>query len=106
MKTIEIGGKARPVLYDLNALADFNTATNTSLASIFEMMGNPLSMNMDQLRQLAYAGLKEGAEESNIPVDFTLRDVGKWLTTDFELWKEFMTALAEGMPKADASKKK
>jgi len=106
MKNIEIGGKVRPVLYDINALAEFNALTNTSLAWIFEMMGNPLSMDMNELRALAYSGLKYGAEESNQVVDFELKDVGKWLTSDFDKWQEFMAALAEGMPKADASKKK
>jgi hypothetical protein len=106
MKTIEIGGKQRPVLYDINALAEFNEATKTSLDWIFKMLANPLTMDMNQFRWMAYVGLKNGCEETNTPVDFNLKDVGKWLTADFKKWEEFMAALAEGFPGADESKKK
>jgi len=106
MKKIEIGGASRPVLYNINALASFNQGTGTTLDWIFKMMSNPLNMDMNHLRWLAYVGLKEGAEEEGVAVDFDLRSVGKWLTNDFVKWQEFMLALGEGLPKADPSKKK
>jgi hypothetical protein len=109
MKKIEIGGQERPVLYGINALSDFNEGTGTSLDWIFRMMGNPLSMNMNQLRWLIYVGLKQGAEESNITIDFDVKTVGKWLDKDFNKFTEFMEALKDGLPgasKNDDPKKK
>lgn len=106
MKYIEIGGKKRPVLYGINALAEFNEGTGTTLKWIFSMMAEPLSMSMNELRWLAYAGLKMGAQESNIPVDFDLNDVGKWLDVDFNTFSEFMVAVSDGLPKSSEPKKK
>jgi hypothetical protein len=106
MKTIEIGGKLRPVLYGINALAEFNEGTGTDLSWIFKTIAKPLGMNMNQVRWLIYVGLKQGAQESNLPVDFTVDDVGKWLDKDFHKFPEFMEAVRDGMPSADNTKKK
>ncbi len=105
IRTINIGGKDRPVYYGINALADFNEATNTTLIWIFKMVENPVTMNFNQLRYLVYVGLTEGAKESNIPVDFTVEEVGRWLNADFGKFKEFMAACIETIPKGDDTKK-
>jgi len=109
MKKIEFGGASRPVLYGINALSDFNEGTGTTLDWVFKMMSNPLSMSFDQLRWLIFAGLKQGAEESNLAVDFDVKTVGKWLDDDFNRLPEFMEALKDGLPGAtrnDDTKKK
>jgi hypothetical protein len=106
IKTITIGGKARPVMYGVNALAEFNEATNTTLVWIFRMAEDPLSLNFNQIRHLVYAGLSQGARESDTPIDFTVDDVGRWLNAEFDKFPVFMKHCTESLPKGDNTKKK
>jgi hypothetical protein len=106
IKMINIGGKDRPVMYGINALAEFNEATNTTLIWIFQMAENPLSLNFNQLRYLVYVGLCQGARESNIAVDFSVDDVGNWLNSDFGKFPQFMSALTGSLPQSDDTQKK
>ena len=107
MKTIEIGGKDRPVHYGINALADFNDGTNTNLDWLFKLMARPLNMNVNQIRWLVFVGLKQGALENGEIVDFDVNIVGNWLDKDFSKLKLFMEALRDSMPLGgDDTKKK
>ena len=105
MKTIEIGGKQRPVLFGINALAEFNQATGTDFAWIFKIIENPFALDFNQLRWLVYTGLKQGAEESGKDIDFTIKDVGNWLNDDFDKFPEFTAELADSMPKMESKGK-
>lgn len=104
MKTINIGEKDRPVHFGINALAEFNLATGTCFAFFFNIQGNPLSMNFDHVRWLAFVGLKHGSIEAGQQVDFNVDMVGKWLDKDFDKFPEIIAAVKESMPEMDKKK--
>ena len=105
MRTIYIGGKERPVYMNINALSDFNEGTRTNLEWIFKVISKPMEMSMNEVRWLVFAGLKHGAIESKINVDFDVNQVGRWLNDEFDKLPLFLQALAETMPFSDAKKK-
>jgi len=106
MKQIEIGGKLRPVKFGINALADFNDGTNTTLEWIFRIIAKPLSMKFNEMRWLIFVGLKHGAKAENEVIDFDVEDIGNWLDKDFNKLNEYLDALWADLPHTNDSKKK
>ena len=77
VKHIEIGGASRPVLYNINALIEFEELTG------HEILQNSLQMDLrslKKLRALAYVGLKYGARREGLKEVITLDEVGEWLS--------------------------
>lgn len=99
MKKINFGGIDRPVMYGINALAEFNEATNTNLMWIFKIAENPLVMNFNHIRHLVHAGLKQGAAAEGNKLDLTVDQVGELLNKEFNALKECMDELrTNGLP--------
>lgn len=108
IKTIDIGGKARPVKYNLNALIEFDELTGLDLTSGVDAkdFSKPKSM-----RALAFCGLKHGAKTEKQEVDFTIEDVGEWLGLGDGTMEKFFQAFqgdsaskAEPVEDTDAKK--
>lgn len=109
IKTINIGGKDRPVKYNLNALIEFDELTGLDLTSGVDAkdFSKPKSM-----RALSFVGLKHGAKAEKQEVDFTIDDVGEWLGfgdgTMEQFFKAFQGQSASNVeqtePGADAKK--
>jgi hypothetical protein len=81
VKHIEIGGKTRPLLYNINALIEFEELTGDEILKT--------SLNMDlrslkKIRALAYVGLKYGAKAEESTEIFTLEKVGDWINLSDE----------------------
>lgn len=86
-KTVNIGGKDRPVEYNLNAIIDFDEATGIDLVNGFtpESISKPKT-----LRQFLFVGLKHGALKAKIEIDFTLENVGEWVMLDGQVFQDFL----------------
>ncbi len=90
-KTVNLGGKDRPVVYNLNAIIELDELTGIDLSSGTD---TALMTKPKTIRALAYCGLKHGAIDAGVEVDFKLEDVGKWITvgdntTMVQLYKIF-----------------
>ena len=75
---IEIGGKKRPLKFNMNALASLSDRHNIPLSVISKFDTD--TMTISHIRTLVWAGLVEGYRVSGLPVDFTIEDVGEWIT--------------------------
>ena len=92
-ETIKMGGKERPVKFNINALAEFNRLTGTNFAWLFQIAENPLIMDFNHVRYLAYCGLVEGCEINDQEIDFTVKEVGQWLNDDFAKFPDLVKGL-------------
>lgn len=72
--TIKIGGKDRPVKYNLNAVIEFEELTGIDITK-----GSEDFARIKNMRALAFCGLKHGAKTEKVEIDFTIDDVGDWL---------------------------
>lgn len=75
-KTVKLGGKDRPVVYNLNAIIEFDELTGIDLSAGTDV---GLLTKPKNIRALAYCGLKHGAISEKIEVEFTIEDVGNWI---------------------------
>ena len=86
---IEIGGRKRPVKYNINALIEFEELTGS------EIIGN-IDPNqfarLKNMRALAFCGLKCGAIDQKKEIDFTIEDVGSWIGFGDGSMEKFFTA--------------
>ncbi len=92
IKHIDIGGKSRPVLYNINALIEFEELTG------YEILRNHLQMDMKSLkkiRALAFVGLKHGAKVDQTGETFTIEQVGEWISFQDESIPNIRTAFSE-----------
>jgi hypothetical protein len=95
MRLIEIGGQQRPVLFTINALAEFEAITGTSVFDMDKMSTTMLSLT--GCRALVYVGLKAGARRNRDTFRHSIEDVGDWLTSSGEKLGEVMNAFSEDM---------
>lgn len=76
MNKLKIGGKNRPFSFTADAFEEYSIKYDlplSELATAFQ------KVRIDQLYDLAFLGLSEGARVSNMPVDFDRDVVKKWL---------------------------
>jgi len=85
---IEIGGKKRPVCVNVNTLALISERHNMPLSVLMSLDSDKMSMS--HLRTLVWAALVEGARKSGIPTDFTIEDVGEWITGKMNVVTEIL----------------
>lgn len=71
---INLGGKSRPVAYTINALIEFEEITGLDLIGSREDAAK--LVRLKNIRALAFVGLKHGVKEP----DFTIEDVGNWIS--------------------------
>lgn len=74
---ILLGGKLRPIEYNINALIDFDEITGLDIMN--GVTAKDLR-KLKNLRALAYVGLKHGLLARNEKVDITLEEVGTMLS--------------------------
>ena len=74
---IEIGGKKRPLKFNMNALSSLSDRHNIPLSVISKFDSD--TMTLSHIRTLVWAGLVEGYRVSGLGVDFTIEDVGEWV---------------------------
>jgi hypothetical protein len=94
---IELGGKERHLLLDLNAMVAFEEATGKNILS-----GLSAKMGASELRALLYACLRHEDEK------LTLKEVGAWITTENmgEVARQITAAWTAAMPeKAEGDKR-
>ena len=85
---IEIGGSKRPVCVNVNTLALISERHNMPLSVLLSLDSDKMSMS--HLRTLVWAALIEGARKSGIPTDFTIEDVGEWITGKMHVVTEIL----------------
>lgn len=90
-KTVKIGGKDRPVKYNLNSIIEFDELTGLDIAS-GEIKVEELRRSKN-LRQFLFVGLKHGALTEKQEVDFTADNVGEWVGLGGNEFNEFLNAL-------------
>lgn len=99
---IKIGGKKRPVAYTVNALIEFEELTGIDL-----MSGNKEALSkLKNIRALAFVGLKHGAKDQNVNVDFTEEEVGNWISFNDGSISNIMTAWQRDIGKGDGVENK
>lgn len=104
MRTIELGGKTRPIKMKMLAVKEYRKLTGKNLAGgdadFIEIMGDKktgVEFNPDYFVAFLFAVLKDGAHPEVI--DFTVDDVASWVNLYdktlvgqlFELYMEEMT---------------
>jgi hypothetical protein len=87
MNTVNLGGKNRPVAYNLNAIIQFEELTGIDLSAGVSDAG--VLSRAKNVRALAYCGLVHGAKENNVDVDFSIEDVGSWISPTGKNAQEF-----------------
>jgi hypothetical protein len=105
VKTINIGGKERPVYFGWNALAIFEEKTGIGLSDI----GDAISAGMTTkvFIDFVYAGLVGGVKKTKSEHDFTSDDVGDWLDDyGVENMGKISEIYMEAMPMVKDDKKK
>lgn len=78
MNTIKLGGKDRPVAYNLNAIIEFEELTGIDLSA--GVSDASVLSKAKNIRALAYCGLVHGAKTEGIEIDFSIDDVGAWIS--------------------------
>ena len=85
MSKINIGGKERSVKFNFNALEELDEMG-------FDILnGSGKLKSIKFIKSMAFVGLKYGADDTGKDPDFTLKDVGAWLTN--EHIKQFLDIL-------------
>jgi len=97
-KLIEIGGAKRPVSLGRNALIEFETLTKQKLL----IDGSGVFDTHESIRAFLYSALKWGLYEplkgvEPVP-DFTIFQVGDWLTENPDAFAQCIAALGESLP--------
>jgi len=100
MDRVRIDKKDRPVCFGWNALAEYE---NISGKSVFQF-ASVTDLSIGALRSLVYVGLLYGAKKDKGDTDFTIEDVGNWLTEDSSIATKVIEIFAKSMP--DVAKKK
>jgi hypothetical protein len=102
MHTVNIGGKERVVKFDLNAIIELEELTGVDITN---KETHKDFTKVKTLRALAFVGLKWGAKSEKQEVDFTIEDVGGWLTVGDEKSLKFFEIFNRqgdsGEPKAE-----
>jgi hypothetical protein len=102
MTHIELGGKPRPVLFGWGAATIMEEVSGRPFPEIADAFARQ-QVSAKDVVLLAYAGLANGCEYHDAPVDFTLRKVGAWLdaAADPELIPTIMQLFEKGFPQPD-----
>lgn len=95
MNEIKLGGKTRTISYNINALIEFEELTGVDLMDSLDAR----KLNkLKNIRALAFAGLKHGAKAAGKEVDFTVDDVGTWISFNDDTITEIMNAYRKDQP--------
>lgn len=94
---IKLGGKTRPISYTINALLDFEELTQIDLVGGDAEQRRQLT-KVKNVRALAFVGLKHGARATGKDVDFTIEDVGDWISFNDGTIGEVMRAYQSDQP--------
>lgn len=94
---IKLGGKLRPISYTINALIDFEDLTQIDLVNVTQEQRRELG-KVKNVRALAFVGLKHGARAAGKDVDFTVDDVGDWISFNDGTIGEVMRAYQSDQP--------
>jgi len=76
MNRLKIGGKNRPFKFTADAFEEFSIQHNVSIAGLTTIFSD---VRIDQIYDLTFLGLSEGARVSNIAVDFDRQTVKQWM---------------------------
>ena len=100
MDYIKIDNKQRPVCFGWNALAEFEELTGKDLVEFAGIK----NLSAGNTIKLIYVGLSHGAKKENESVNFTIENVGDWMTEDVSIIMNVVEIFAKSMP--DVGKKK
>ena len=100
MDRVKIGKENRPVCFGWNALAEYEKLTGQSLLQFSNREG----LSVGNTIKLVYVGLLYGAKKDEVKADFTIEDVGDWLTDNPTVVAEIIDVFVKSMP--DVGKKK
>lgn len=99
-KTVELGGKARPIRLGFKAILGIEAETKKPLAEV------GASGMMSDIVTILYHALVAGANYVKDTISFTKKDVEDWLDqmdSIEEISNLIAVAITDSMPKADAS---
>lgn len=97
--TITLGGKVRPINYSINALIEFQELTGIDIT---EPEQRAKLTRMVNIRALAFVGLKHGCKAEGQQVDFTVDEVGDWLSMG--TMPDIMKQFTKFMPPSETEK--
>ena len=96
---IKLGGKTRPISYTINALIEFEELTGIDMVGGTREDRAKLT-KLKNVRALAFAGLKHGAKAEGKEVDFTVEDVGDWISFNDGSVEQIMNAYRKDQPES------
>ena len=102
IKTIELGGKERPIHFGVNALSLYS---DVEKMPIHDMIYSLEKLTFKQMVVLIWAALKTGAIHEKQEANFDVNDVGDWLDEDFEKFTECAEIMKQTLPVAKKNKK-
>ncbi len=84
---IEIGGKQRPIHGNINALIELKKEHG------IDLINGADTKDFEVIRAIVFICLKYGAKKEKQEIDFTVEDIGEWLSV-----KSMLTVLQEVLP--------
>lgn len=99
-KTVEIGGKRRPVTFSFLALQDYEERTGRYAIPDIISCQDPQLVSVKTMVSLLYSAFVAGAEEAGIEVDFNQRQVASWFGSLKEA-TDVLTALTRDLEQDD-----
>ena len=100
-RTIDIGGKVRPILFRLQAIKIYQQLTGKNLLK--EDLAKLLEdLEAEKISALVYAALVCGSHPTK--PDFTIDDVENWLGLDVAIFKEVIQAYMDFIPGSQKNK--
>ena len=100
MDRIKINKKDYPVCFGFNGLKELENISGSSLLSGV----NKSNLSVTFIIQMTYVGLIHGAKKEGDKFNYTIEDVGDWLTDSPGVTGEVIKIFTESMP--DVGKKK
>ena len=104
IQEIKIGGETRKLSFGFNALAMFGRLTNRPFQKILSF--SPETTTLDDFLVLLWCGLKDGARLDKKPFDFTVEDIGDWVTDHPEALADVALMFNEAQPPMEEEDKK
>ena len=102
LKTVNIGGKDRPIKFGTNQSARYCEIRSIDLPVMRDELSNLATSDGSSIRDLLYSALWAGCKSEKIDVDFDRYDLGDWIDDmdQKEMDKAFQF-LIDSEPKAE-----
>lgn len=98
---VNLGGADRPVSFGFAAMIKFGKISGRELKEISEIA----EFDLEEIIQLSWAGLSDGARRKNQAFEHTLEDVCDWLDEQPDMMITLMQMFAEAQVQPGAKKK-